>query len=60
MEGLPESQRTAMKMKHIEGLDVPEIAQRMGKTSRAVVNLLLRGRNTIREKMGQDTIDGER
>jgi len=60
LDELPEAQRTAVKMKHFDGLDVPEIARRMGTTPAAVASLLYRGRKALLEQMGQGTNDGER
>ena len=60
MEELPEDQRTAVRLRHMEGFTVAEVAERMGRSLEAVASLLYRGRKSLREKMGQDTSDGER
>jgi RNA polymerase sigma-70 factor (ECF subfamily) len=60
MQELPEDQRTAFRMKHMEGLSVREIAQRMDRPLDTVPPLLYRGMKSLREKLGQGTIDGER
>jgi RNA polymerase sigma-70 factor (ECF subfamily) len=59
LDELPEAQRTAVTMTHFDGLEVPEIAQRMDTTLAAVTSLRYRGRKALLEKMGQGTNDGE-
>jgi RNA polymerase sigma-70 factor, ECF subfamily len=51
LETLPEQQREVVRLRHIEGLGVTEVAERLGKTPGAVVGLLRRGLAALREKM---------
>lgn len=46
---LPEDQRDAIVMKHIHGKKINEIAEEMSKTPKAVMGLLNRGRNALRQ-----------
>jgi RNA polymerase sigma-70 factor (ECF subfamily) len=48
---LPEDQRTALELRHLEGLPVPEVAQRMDRTVPAVAGLLHRGTKALRGLM---------
>jgi RNA polymerase sigma-70 factor, ECF subfamily len=56
---LPEDQRTALEMKHLQGLTVADIAGRMGRCKRAVVGLVFRGLRRLRELMADDESEGE-
>lgn len=49
---LPEDQREAVRLKHLNGLSVGDIARRMGRTSAAVAGLLRRGLETLRQRLG--------
>jgi RNA polymerase sigma-70 factor (ECF subfamily) len=48
---LPEDQRTALELRHLEGLPVPEVARRMDRTVPAVAGLLHRGTKALRGLM---------
>jgi RNA polymerase sigma-70 factor (ECF subfamily) len=48
---LPPDQRTALEMKHLQGMPVADIAVRMGRGKRAVVGLLFRGLKELREQL---------
>ena len=50
---LPEDQRTALELHHLEGLTVPEAARRMGKTVASVTGLLYRGSKSLQRLMGE-------
>jgi RNA polymerase sigma-70 factor, ECF subfamily len=50
---LPPDQRTALEMKHLQGLPVADIAARMGRGKRAVVGLLFRGLKKLREDLDE-------
>jgi RNA polymerase sigma-70 factor, ECF subfamily len=53
---LPEDQRRAVEMHHLEGLPFAEIAARMGKSKTAVAGLVFRGVRTLRDRFtGSDT-----
>jgi RNA polymerase sigma-70 factor (ECF subfamily) len=46
---LPEPQREAVVLRHLEGRSLVEIAERLGRTQAAVVGLLQRGLRNLRE-----------
>ena len=49
---MPEDRRHALVGKYIEGLSVDQIADRMGKTPKAVESLLSRARDQLRRLLG--------
>lgn len=49
MEQLPDDQRQALDLKHLQGLSVSEISQQMGRTEAGVAGLLRRGLKRLRE-----------
>jgi RNA polymerase sigma-70 factor, ECF subfamily len=55
LEELPEAQRDALRMRHLEGLGIDEIAGAMDKTPAAVAGLIRRGLQTLRERLGRST-----
>jgi RNA polymerase sigma-70 factor, ECF subfamily len=50
---LPDDQRTAVELRHLQGCSVPEICDRMGRTTAAVAGLLRRGLQTLRNRLEQ-------
>ena len=46
---LPENQRRAVELHYLKGLTVAEVAEQIGRTRPAVVGLLFRGLNQLRE-----------
>lgn len=51
LAALPEDQRSAVELFHIQGLKAHEVEERMGKTPSAVAGLLCRGLKALREHM---------
>jgi RNA polymerase sigma-70 factor (ECF subfamily) len=50
---LPEDQRQAVELHHLQGSTVAEVAQRMGRSNAAVGALLYRGLKKLRELVGE-------
>jgi RNA polymerase sigma-70 factor, ECF subfamily len=48
---LPEDQRTAVELRYLHGLAVPDVAERMGRTTVSVTGLLYRGMKALRGVM---------
>jgi RNA polymerase sigma-70 factor (ECF subfamily) len=51
---LPEDQRRALDLKHLQGHSVEEVARQMGRSGASVAGLLRRGLKRLRELMGED------
>jgi RNA polymerase sigma-70 factor (ECF subfamily) len=51
---LPEDQRLALQLKHLEGWSVEAIGQRLGKSEAAIAGLLRRGLKRLRERLVED------
>lgn len=51
---LPEAQREAVWLRHVEGLSLQEIATRLGRTELAAASLLRRGMATLRTELGEE------
>ncbi|PWE33831.1 RNA polymerase sigma factor [Maritimibacter sp. 55A14] len=54
LDGLPERQRVAVVLRHLEGLGNPEIAAVMETSVEAVESLLARGRKALAAKLAPD------
>jgi RNA polymerase sigma-70 factor, ECF subfamily len=52
---LPEEQRTAVELKHLQGLPVAVVGERMGRSRASVVGLLFRGLKKLRELLAEPT-----
>jgi RNA polymerase sigma-70 factor (ECF subfamily) len=53
LAALPDDQRRAVELKHLQGLALVEVARRMGRTVSAVAGLLQRGLRALREDLGE-------
>jgi RNA polymerase sigma-70 factor (ECF subfamily) len=52
VETLPEDQRTAIRLRYIEGLSLAEVAERVGRNENATKQLLHRATTSLRARMG--------
>jgi len=57
MAHLPEDQRQVIELHHLKGLSVAEVAMLMDRSRPAVVGLLFRGLNRLREMLGHPRED---
>jgi RNA polymerase sigma-70 factor, ECF subfamily len=53
LAALPEAQRTAMELRYLRGLSVPDVAKQMSRSTVSVTGLLYRGTNGLRQRMGE-------
>jgi RNA polymerase sigma-70 factor (ECF subfamily) len=51
LSALPEDQREAVRLRHLEGCPLAEIARRLGRSEQATAGLIKRGIRALREKM---------
>jgi RNA polymerase sigma-70 factor (ECF subfamily) len=51
LAGLPEDQRTAVELRYLNGLSVPDVASRMARSTVSVTGLLYRAMKTLRATM---------
>jgi RNA polymerase sigma-70 factor, ECF subfamily len=58
LEGLPETQREALRLRYVEGCSLKEIAERMEKSEMAAAGLLKRGLQALRSRMISDSSSG--
>jgi RNA polymerase sigma-70 factor (ECF subfamily) len=49
---LPKDQRTAVELRYLHGLAVPDVAERMNRSTLSVTGLLYRGMKILRDVMG--------
>jgi RNA polymerase sigma-70 factor (ECF subfamily) len=55
IQSLPEMQSEAVRLRHLEGLPVEEIAERLDRSAAATAGLIKRGLQKLREKMSQES-----
>jgi RNA polymerase sigma-70 factor (ECF subfamily) len=55
LEHLPDDQRTAVRLRHLEGWSLAQIAQHLNRTPSAAAGLIKRGMQTLREKLQEGT-----
>jgi RNA polymerase sigma-70 factor (ECF subfamily) len=53
LAALPEDQREAVRLRHLEGRPLDEIARRLGRTAAATAGLIKRGMQALRRRMRQ-------
>jgi RNA polymerase sigma-70 factor, ECF subfamily len=58
LAGLPQANREALHLRHIEGLSVPAVAARLGRTTGAVRMLCNRGVKMLRRALMTDDLNG--
>jgi RNA polymerase sigma-70 factor, ECF subfamily len=58
LEGLPETQREALRLRYVEGYSLKQMSESMGKSEMAVAGLLKRGLQALREIMLTDSSVG--
>jgi len=56
LAGLAEDQATAVRLRHLDGWSLGQIAEHMQRTKRSVANLLHRGLASLRERLPEDVI----
>jgi len=55
IDELPDGQRVAVRMRHLEGCSIDEIAEAMQKSPAAVAGLIRRGLDALRQQLTGDT-----
>ena len=55
LAGLPEDQRQAIRLRHIESLTIEEVVEKMGRTEGAVRGLLHRGKASLKKSIGNSS-----
>ena len=58
MARLPDDQRAALELRHIQGLSVPDVGRALGKTTASVASLLYRGLKTLRMLLSEGEDSG--
>lgn len=58
LSSLPEDQAEAVRLRHLDGWSLDQIAEKMGRTKRSVANLLHRGLANLRERLKRADEDG--
>ena len=55
LESLPEGQREAVRLRHLEGLPLEQIAAKLNRSLTATAGLIKRGLQALREKMSEQS-----
>jgi RNA polymerase sigma-70 factor (ECF subfamily) len=58
LRGLPEDQREAVRLRHLEGWPLARIAQHLGRTPAAAAGLIKRGMQALRARLRETPEDG--
>jgi RNA polymerase sigma-70 factor (ECF subfamily) len=58
LAALPEDQREAVRLRHLQGEALLEIARRMGRSPAATAGLIKRGMQALREQLGAAATEG--
>lgn len=51
LKSLPDDQRTALELRHLQGMSLQQIAEQLGRTPGAVAGLLKRGAKRVRDQL---------
>ncbi len=54
LDALPDDQRVAVRLRHLEGWALADIAQHLGRSSAATAGLIKRGMQALRRQLGRD------
>lgn len=54
LSALPDDQRAAVRLRHLEGWALADIAQHLGRSPAATAGLIKRGMRALRRQLGQD------
>ncbi len=57
IEQLPQDQREAIELRHLQGLPPPEVAKTLGRTLASTAGLLRRGLTALREALGDASLE---
>jgi RNA polymerase sigma-70 factor (ECF subfamily) len=55
VKALPDMQSEAVRLRHLEGRSIAEIAQELGKSTAATAGLIKRGLQTLRSRMSEES-----
>ncbi len=55
LEALPDAQREAVRLRHLEGLSIEQIARRLGRSMSAAAGLIKRGLHGLRQRMSDQS-----
>jgi RNA polymerase sigma-70 factor (ECF subfamily) len=55
MDELPEDQRRAVELRHLQGFSLVQVAAEMGRSKEAVAGLLFRGIKRLRQRLAEDS-----